>query len=213
MATSPAAAGTPSGDDRLEVDVGALPAGGAYPWLTACVVPRPIAWVSTLAADGVVNLAPHSFFSVASAEPPVVCFTSVGSKDTVRNVRATGEFVVSLVPRSLASQANVTGTDFPPDVDEMAAAGLNGRPSSRVAPPQVAGSPVSLECVSEGEHSFGASVVVFGRVVHLSVAREVLADDGLPDIARLDPVSRLGRNQWAGLGEPFDLVRPTWTGS
>lgn len=201
---------TPLSDDRHEVSVTGLPPGGAYPWLTACVVPRPIAWVATLGPDGVVNLAPHSFFTIASVEPPIICFTSVGTKDSVRNVRATGEFTVSLVPRSLAGQANVTGTDFPADVDELAAAGLHQRAGRVVGAPQVAQSPVSLECLSEGERAFGSSVVVFGRVVHLSVAREVLAADGLPDIALLDPVSRLGRNQWAGLAEPFDLVRPTW---
>lgn len=198
--------------DRLGVRVSDLPPGGAYPWLTATVVPRPIAWVSTLGADGVPNLAPHSFFTVASAEPPVVSFTSVGTKDTVRNARDTGEFVVNLVTRALAERCNVTGTDFPPGFDEFAQAGLTGEPSDLVATPRLAQSPVALECVLAGEHSFGTSVVVFGRVVSVSVSRGALADDGLPDVTLLDPVSRLGRNQWAALGEPFELVRPTYSG-
>jgi flavin reductase (DIM6/NTAB) family NADH-FMN oxidoreductase RutF len=195
-------------DERLELSVEDLGKGATYPWLTAVVVPRPIAWVSTLSVDGVVNLAPHSFFTVASAEPPVVSFTSVGTKDSLRNIRAAGEFVVNVAPRSLAEQVNRTSTDFPPDVDELAVAGLTPQPSTLVAPPRVLESPVALECVSEGERSFGRSTVVFGRVVHLSVSRAVLADDGLPDVRVLDPATRLGREEWGALGEVFSLHRP-----
>jgi flavin reductase (DIM6/NTAB) family NADH-FMN oxidoreductase RutF len=197
-----------SARERLELSVEELGAGGTYPWLTAVVVPRPIAWVSSLSVEGVVNLAPHSFFTVASAEPPVVAFTSVGTKDSLRNIRATGEFVVNLAPRSLAEQVNRTSTNFPPDVDELAVAGLTPEPSTVVAPPRVAESPVALECLADGERSFGRSTVVFGRVVHLSVATAVLAEDGLPDVRALDPATRLGREEWGALGEVFSLRRP-----
>jgi flavin reductase (DIM6/NTAB) family NADH-FMN oxidoreductase RutF len=197
-------------DEWLELSVEDLGQGGTYPWLTAVVVPRPIAWVSSLSAEGVVNLAPHSFFTVASAEPPVVAFTSVGTKDSLRNIRATGEFVVHLAPRSLAEQVNHTSTNFPPDVDELAVAGLTARPSTRVAPPRVVESPVALECVADGERSFGRSTMVFGRVVHLSVSRRVLAEDGLPDVLALDPATRLGREEWGALGEVFSLRRPRY---
>jgi flavin reductase (DIM6/NTAB) family NADH-FMN oxidoreductase RutF len=204
--------------ERVEVSVADLARGAAYPWLTAVVVPRPIAWVSTVSADGTVNLAPHSFFTVASAEPPVVSFTSVRTKDSLRNIRATGEFVVNLAPRALAEQVNRTGTDYPPDVDELAEAGLTAEPSTVVRPPRVAESPVALECVAAGEHRFSddperGSTVVFGRVVHLSVARHVLADDGLPDVTRLAPASRLGRDEWAALGEVFELCRARYGAS
>jgi len=195
-------------DARLELTVEDLAKGATYPWLTAVVVPRPIAWVSTLSTEGVVNLAPHSFFTVASAEPPVVSFTSVGTKDSLRNIRETGEFVVNVAPRSLAEQVNRTSTDFPPDVDELEVAGLTPEPSRVVRPPHVVESPVALECVSEGERSFGRSTVVFGRVVHLSVSRAVLADDGLPDVRALNPATRLGREEWGALGEVFSLHRP-----
>ncbi len=197
---------------RLELSVSDLGRGGTYPWLTAVVVPRPIAWVSSLDEAGVVNLAPHSFFTVASAEPPVVSFTSVRTKDSLRNIRATREFVVNLAPRSLAEQVNTTGTDFPPDVDELAVAGLTPEPSALVRPPRVGQSPVAIECVLHGEYHVGedparGSTVVFGRVVHLSVDRSTLADDGLPDVQRLDPASRLGRDEWSALGEVFSLKR------
>ncbi len=194
---------------RLEVDVASLGPGGAYPWLTATVVPRPIAWVSTLSADGADNLAPHSFFTVASAEPPVVSFTSVGTKDTLRNIRETGELVVCLAPEALTEQVNLTGAGFEHGRSELDAAGLAREPSAVVAPPRVARSPVALECVAAGEHSFGDSVVVFGRVVHVAVARDVLADDGLPDVTSLAPLARLGRDQWSRLGEVFSLPRVT----
>ncbi|GAA4355765.1 flavin reductase family protein [Angustibacter luteus] len=198
--------------ERLELDVADLDRWATYPWLTAVVVPRPIAWVSTRSAAGVTNLAPHSFFTVASAEPPVVSFTSVRTKDSLTNIRETGEFVVNFAPRTLAEQVNRTGTDFPPDVDELAAAGLTAESSRLVRPVRVAESPVSLECVLAGEHSFRderdhGSTVVFGRVVHLSVSREVLAADGLPDVRALHPASRLGRDQWGALGEVFELAR------
>jgi flavin reductase (DIM6/NTAB) family NADH-FMN oxidoreductase RutF len=196
---------------RLELPVAEMRRGQAYRWLTATVIPRPIAWVSSRSGAGVDNLAPHSFFTVASAQPPVVSFTSVGSKDTLRNVRETGEFVVCLAPRGLAEQVNLTGTDFPPGTSEFEAVGLVREPSSAVAPPRVADSPVALECRAAGEHSFGDSTVVFGEVVHLAVARWALAEDGLPDAAALGPASRLGRDEWGALGELFDLRRVPYT--
>lgn len=180
---------------------------GAYRWLTATVLPRPIAWVSTRSGDGVDNLAPHSFFTVASAEPPVISFTSVGTKDTLRNVRETGELVVCLATRGLADTVNATGTDFPQAVSEFEAVGLTREPSRLVAPPRVAESPVALECRFAGERSFGRSVVVFADVVHVAVRTAVLAGDGLPDPVLLDPASRLGRDDWSGLGAVFSLRR------
>ncbi len=186
--------------------------GGIYRWLTACVIPRPIAWVSTVSADGVRNLAPHSFFTVASAEPPLVAFVSVGTKDTLRNIRATGEFVVCMANDRLATQVNATSARFPPEIDELASVGLATLPSTTVRPERVALSPVAIECASAGEHAFEAgdrgSVMVFGRVQHISVHADVLADDGLPDPTLLAPVARLGRDQWAHLGEVFRQQRP-----
>jgi flavin reductase (DIM6/NTAB) family NADH-FMN oxidoreductase RutF len=170
-----------------------------YKLMTSVVVPRPIAWVSTRSADGVDNLAPHSFFTVSSVDPPVVQFTSVGRKDSLRNVEATGEFVVCLTPEPLFEQVNATGTDFPAHVSEFDAVGLEREPSLRVAPPRVASSPVALECVLHSMTSFGGSTVVFGRVVHGAVDASVIGEDGLPELERLAPLSRLGRDEW---GEP-----------
>ena len=175
---------------------------GAF--LNDVVVPRPIAWVSTRSAAGVDNLAPHSYFTVASVDPPVVQFTSVGAKDSLRNIRETGEFVVNVVPYALARAVNLTGTDFPGEQSEFDAAGLAREPSLRVRPPRVAASPVALECIAAGERSFPGSTVVFGEVVHIAVRPEVLREDRVA-IDLLDPAARLGGDDWARLGEIFAL--------
>ncbi|MER6566076.1 flavin reductase family protein [Streptomyces sp. NPDC001093] len=178
-----------------------------YRLLTSVVVPRPIAWVSTLAPDGeTANLAPHSFFTVACTDPPIVQFTSVGRKDSLRNVEATGEFVVNFAPEPLFAQINATATDFPRDRGEFDAVGIEREPSLRVRPPRVAASPVALECALHSTLRLGDSTVVFGRVVHAAVREDVLVD-GRPGIGLLRPLSRLGGNEWGTLGEVHELAR------
>ena len=183
---------------RLDLDPDELGAG-IYPWLNSVVVPRPIAWVSTRSMAGIDNLAPHSFFTIAGIDPPVVQFTSVGTKDSLRNALATGEFVVCLTPEPLVEQVNRTGTDFPADVSEFDAVGLTREPSLRVAPPRVAESPVAMECVLAGTQEFGSCTVVFGRIVHLAVSQDVLRD-GRPAIDLLQPLARLGADEWSTIG-------------
>ncbi|MFD6099376.1 flavin reductase family protein [Nocardiopsis flavescens] len=178
-----------------------LPGRAFYRMMTAVVVPRPIAWVSTTSADGVDNLAPHSFFTIASSEPAVVQFTSTGRKDSLRNAEATGEFVVNLAPEPLWDEVNASGTPYPPDVDEFDALGIARERSAAVRPPRVAASPVALECVLHSTVGFGSSTVVFGRVVHVAVDAGVLGGDGLPVAELLRPLARLGRNEWSTLGE------------
>jgi flavin reductase (DIM6/NTAB) family NADH-FMN oxidoreductase RutF len=184
---------------RLDVDPAAL-GPGIYPWLTSVVVPRPIAWVSSRSAAGVDNLAPHSFFTIAGIDPPVVCFTSVGTKDSLRNILATREFVVSISTEPLREQVNLTGTDFPADISEFDAVGLTREASLRVAPPRVAESPVALECRLVSTQEFGICTVVFGEVVHLAVDESVL-QDGRPEISLLRPVARLGAQEWSDIGD------------
>lgn len=186
---------------RTDFDPAELGSRGFYRLLTATIVPRPIAWVSTTSEDGVDNLAPHSFFTVACVDPPIVQFTSVGRKDTLRNVESGREFVVHLTPEDLFEQVNATGTNYPAHHSEFDAAGLEREPSLRVRPPRVKASPVALECVLHGTMSFGDSTMVLGRVVHAAVHTDVLADDGLPAVDRLSPVSRLGRNEWGVHGD------------
>ena len=192
---------------RTEFDPADHDVRGFYRLLTAIVVPRPIAWVATTSEAGVDNLAPHSFFTVACVDPPVVQFTSVGEKDSLRNAVATGEFTVSLTPEPLFEQINATGTDFPAGTSEFDAVGLEREPSLRVRPPRVAASPAVLECTLEQTLTLGNSTVVFGRVVHAVVDADALADDGLPRLDALAPLARLGRDEWSTIGEVREIAR------
>ncbi len=177
-----------------------------YPLLNSVVVPRPIAWVSTTSPEGVDNLAPHSFFTIAGIDPPVVQFTSVGAKDSLRNALATGEFVVALCSEPLLEQVNRTGTDYPPDTSEYDAVGLTRESSRLVTPPRVAESPVNLECRLVGTRAFGDCTVVFGQVVHVAVDEAVLRD-GRPAVDLLRPLARLGADEWSTIGVVTDHRR------
>ncbi|MFE9533428.1 flavin reductase family protein [Streptomyces sp. NPDC006691] len=191
---------------RIDFDPATVAPQDFYRLLTATVVPRPIAWVSTVTPDGTPNLAPHSFFTISSVAPPVVQFTSVGRKDSLRNVEATGQFVVNFAPEPLFDAVNGTATDFPPGVSEFEQAGLATEPSLRVKPPRVAQSPVALECEVHTTLGIGNSTVVFGRVVHAVVSEEVMVD-GHPEITRLLPLARLGKDEWSTLGQVRELAR------
>ncbi|MEV8378559.1 flavin reductase family protein [Kribbella sp. NPDC056861] len=195
---------------RRDVDPELVGSRDFYAVLNAVVVPRPIAWVSTRSADGVLNLAPHSFFTVSCVRPPMVQFTSVGRKDSLNNVEATGEFVVNFAAEALFEQVNATATDFPPEVDEFAAVGLHLEPSRTVAVPRVAESPVAIECTLHTTLELGDSTVVIGQVRQISIDESVL-DGNHPEITRLQPLARLGRNEWSTLGEIRDLSRIRWS--
>lgn len=191
---------------RTDFDPSALSSRDFYRLLTAVVVPRPIAWVSSTAEDGTDNLAPHSFYTVASVSPPIIQFTSVGEKDSLRNIQAQGEFVVNLTPASLFEEVNATGTDFPAHTSEFDAAGLTREPSTKVRPSRVKESPVALECRLHLTVPVGDCTLVFGEVVHAVVSSEVL-EGSHPRIDRLDPLSRLGRNEWGTLGPIREIKR------
>lgn len=202
---SDASSGGPVGE-RVELSPADL-GRKVYPWLTASIIPRAIAWVSSVSADGLDNVAPHSFTTVAGVDPPTLCFVSVGHKDTLRNVRATGEFVLNIGTGTLLHAMNDTATDFPGDHSEFDAAALEREPSAVVTPPRVRAAPIAFECRVSGEHQIGRCVMVFGEVVHLAAHRDVLADDGLPDARAVDPLARLGRAEWSRLGEVLSLDR------
>ncbi len=184
-----------------------MPDAGAYSLLNSLVVPRPIAWISTLSADGVGNLAPHSFFSVACANPPIVSWTSVGHKDTLRNVLATGEFVVNLATLPDLDLVNATSATFDPDTDEAAELGIEMEPSDVVGPPRVVSSPASLECRLHSTIDLGDSVLVLGDVVAVTVDVDVMDGDH-PEFTRMQPVSRLGSNEWGLPPEVRAVDRP-----
>lgn len=176
------------------------------------LIPRPIAWVGARAADGTENLAPHSFFTMASQSPPIVLFTSTGRKDTVRAVEETGEFTISVVPSALREAANQTSAAYAPEVSEFEAVGIQPLPSVLVDAPAAAGSPAVMECRREQILEVGDSFLVLGRVLRVSIEESVLSTDArgrtLPDARLLDPMSRLGRDEWARLGPILAMERP-----
>ncbi|CAB4862890.1 MAG: flavin reductase family protein [Actinobacteria bacterium] len=171
-----------------------------YPLLGSLVVPRPIAWVSSRSQSGIDNLAPHSFFTVVSTSPPIVMFSSMGEKDTVRNIRATGDFVVCGTPASSLEAVNLTSVEFGPDVSEFDAIGLTREPSATVASARVAESPYALECRLVEIHPMGNGLVVYGEVTCIAVDEAVLVD-GRVSIDLLDPIARLGGSDWSRIGE------------
>ncbi len=191
---------------RTAFDPAGMRPSDFYRVMNSVVVPRPIAWVLSRSAEGVHNLAPHSFYTVACVRPPVVQFTSVGRKDSLTNVEATGDFTVNLVPEELFEQANATGTDFPPDQSEADAAGVRLEPSERVGSMRVAQSPVTIECTLHSTLRLGDSTVVFGRVEWVSVVSDAVRD-GRPRIEALRPLARLGGNERCTVGEVRTIPR------
>ena len=200
----------------MELDPQTMKPESTYKLLIGCVVPRPIAWVSTVGADGVNNLAPFSFFMGVCQEPPTIAFSSgprVGDrKDTVRNAELTGDFVVNVVDDDRAEQMNLTSGEYPPAVDEFALTGLTPAPGVRVRSPRVLEAPVSLECrlsriipVGRGPHS-----LVLGEIVYFHVRDDVYdTATGRIDIGRLRPVGRLAGHQYARIHDLFEMKRPS----
>lgn len=178
-----------------------------YRLLTALVVPRPIAWVSTVSSEGTGNLAPHSFFTVASSRPPIVCFSSVGRKDTLRNVLDTNEFVVNFASRAQIDLINASSTPLDFEVNEAETFGIAMEPSVKVRPPRVADSPAAIECTLHSTYDVGNSVMIFGLVVAISVKDDVLVE-GHAEFALLNPVARLGRDEWGVNSEVVRVTRP-----
>ncbi|HEX6257032.1 MAG TPA: flavin reductase family protein [Euzebyales bacterium] len=192
-----------------EIDPADLHDRAVYKLLTMLVVPRPIAWVSSVSADGLPNVAPHSYFNIASNAPPIVHFTSAGAKDTLRNVLATGEFVVNIVSRRLMEQMNLTAADFPADEDEFHWADLQRAPSSVVSVPRVAGAPAALECTLREVLEVGNGRMVFGDVVRVHTDERLWQDGEIPP-ERLDAVGRLGGAAYQTLDGVRRLARPSW---
>ncbi|MDK3018211.1 flavin reductase family protein [Pseudodonghicola flavimaris] len=190
-----------------------------YKLMTATVTPRPIAWVSTLSQDGVVNVAPYSFFNVMGHEPPTVALgllrdPAKGLKDTGENISATGEFVINLVPRDMADQMNMTAVNAPRGHSEAEIAGLATAPSRLIAPPRLAEAPVSFECrLLTAVLTGPKQMVVIGRVVAIHIADRFLLDParGYVDTPALDLVARMHGGGWYRHGgEMFHMDRPVF---
>ena len=199
------------------LDFTAMEPRHAYQWMVAAIVPRPIAWVSTVSPDGRTNLAPFSFFQGVTCNPPTLLFVPGNTrdgrkKDTLLNIEANREFVVSLPSFAQAEQMNATAALLPYGESEFEAFGIAAAPSERVRPPRVAGAGVAFECtllqiVPVGEGPLAANVV-FGRILCAHVREEILGADGLIDPARQDAIGRMGGEGYTRTRERFDLARP-----
>lgn len=198
---------------RLQFDPATEPPRALYHLMNSVVAPRPIAWVSTISAAGVANVAPHSYCMIVSANPPIIAFSSTGAKDTLRNIQATGEFVFNQVTEALVEAMNLTSADFPADTSEFDWAGLTAVPSTVVRPPRVGESPAALECrvLSIQEFGNGPSNLIIGQVVHLAVD-PAFVTDGVLDLARVRPVARLMHDTYSRTRELYDVPRPTYQG-
>lgn len=203
----------------MYVDFKDLSARQAYHWLASTVTPRPVAWVSSLSAGGVANLAPFSFFQVVTHTPPtlMICplVNSNGSmKDTAANIAATGEFVVNLVPFGLVQAMNQTSFGYDQGTSEFDAAQVTSLPSEQVKPRRVAGVPASFECRLASLTPYPADqpscYLILGEVVAGHIDEAIVGANGQVDPAKLDIVSRMGAD-WYGRTQAdanFELARP-----
>lgn len=201
----------------MEINPNSLPHTSMYKFMIGSILPRPIGWISTMNTEGQPNLAPYSFFNAVCAKPPTVLFcpgvrgVDGNQKDTMRNIRENGEFVVNIVTAKLAEAMVKTATELPQTINEFEYAGLKTAPSVVVKPPRVLESPIHFECkvthMIEISDQPGGGSVVIGEVVHLHVHESVLIGKDKIDLEQLQPVGRLAGASYAQVREVFDIMR------
>jgi flavin reductase (DIM6/NTAB) family NADH-FMN oxidoreductase RutF len=197
----------------VQLDPQTLESTAVYKLLISSVVPRPIAWVSTIDGDGVANLAPFSYFMAITDTPPTLAFScssrAGGKKDTLRNVEASGEFVVNIVDDDRAQQMNLTSGEYTPDVDEFALTALTAAPSTKVKAPRVAEAPINMECRVVRILPVGRANLILGEIVQWHVRDDVFDPaSGRLDMHRLKPVARLAGNLYSHVHQIFEMKRP-----
>ena len=201
-------------EDPVQIDPQTLESAAVYKLLISSVVPRPIAWVSSLDPAGVANLAPFSYFMAITAEPPTIAFScsprESAKKDTLRNVEAAGEFVVNVVDDDRAEQMNLTSGDYPPEVDEFTVTKLTSAPSVKVKAPRVVEAPINMECTVVRILPVGKSHLVIGEIVQWHVRDDIYdVATGRLDMHRLRPVGRLTGNLYSHIHQIFEMKRPS----
>ncbi len=200
----------------MELDPESLPIRERYALLISSILPRPIAWVSTISPEGVPNLAPFSFFTGITSNPMTICFCPINNrdgrpKDTLVNIRATKQFVVNLVTEAMAQRMNLTSAPFPYGVSEFEKAGLTPAPGRKVRPPRVAESPIQMECelfklVDVSDGPLGGHLVI-GKVVHYH-ADEAVWNEGRPRHQDLKAIGRMGGAWYSRTQDAFEMPRP-----
>jgi flavin reductase (DIM6/NTAB) family NADH-FMN oxidoreductase RutF len=202
----------------METAAAQMPHREIYKLLTGCIVPRPIAWVSTVDSDGNPNLAPFSFFTAVCSNPPTVLFCpgvragDLEQKDTLHNIRATGEFIINFVTETLAEQMNITSAEVPAHVNEFERAGLTAVPGVAVKVPRVAESPIHFECqvqqiIPISAEPGGGNIVV-GTIVHLHCDESIWREGNYIDTLAYQPVGRLAGAGYSRTRDLFDMKRP-----
>jgi flavin reductase (DIM6/NTAB) family NADH-FMN oxidoreductase RutF len=199
----------------MELDFRALDKRIRYKILTGTVVPRPIAWVSTVDKVGITNLAPFSFFNVVCQDPPTISISILRQtsgkfqlKDTLQNILTSGEFVVNIADETLVSAMNESATDYPAEIDELAIVGLTAVPGSIVRAPRVAEAPVSMECRLTGQLPVGKdATLVLGEVILMHIRDEIIDERYRIDIQKLRPIGRLAGSDYAYVHETFSIDR------
>ncbi len=197
-------------------DFSDLSAREAYKVMIGTIVPRPIAWVTTISEDGVVNAAPYSFFNCLSADPPILALGVENKpdrsfKDTAYNIRMTNCFTVNIVDRANVEAMSVTAVNFASEVDELQMAGLTAVPGERVASPRISEAPVAFEC----ERYLGIAVssareIILGRIVRAHIREDIIDPNTFySDHEKLDALGRMGGNGYAGTFDYFDLRTPS----
>jgi len=188
-----------------------------YHVMIGAVTPRPIAWVTSLGRTGVVNLAPFSFFNAFSSNPPTVVFSPTlrrdgTKKDTLKNVEATGEFVLNSAVESLAHEINLSSKEIPHEESEVALTGLETLPSVKVNPPRLAAAPVNMECIVRQVIPLGSGPIagnlVIGQVVYFHISDSILDEKGRIDPRKLRTIARLGGDYYCRSTDLFAMKRP-----
>lgn len=208
-------------DRMLRFDPAKDSPANLYKLMIGMVVPRPIAFVSSIDANGVHNLAPFSYFMACSADPPVVCFVAAHrsgpepAKDTLKNILSTKEFVVNIVSEEFAEKMNMTSAEVGPEVDEFELSGLTPLASEIVKPPRVAESHAQMECrlretMAISNSAGAANTIVFGDVLCFHVNEDVLEKPGTYKIdpGKLKAIGRMGGPTYTRTRDRFDLIRP-----
>jgi len=206
----------------VELDPQTVPPVAIYKLMIGSVVPRPIAWVSSMDAAGIHNLAPFSYFMAIGHEPPSIAFavgargadtgSGLGKKDTLANVEALREWVVNVVDDDTAERMNITSGDYGPEVDEFELARLTPAPSMKVKPPRVAEAPINMECRLHQIVPVGKHTLVIGHIVHFHVRDDVFdAKTGRIDMHKLRPLGRLAGNLYSHIHDIFEMKRPSDT--
>jgi len=195
----------------MEFDPAALAPRDAYRLMISCIIPRPIAFVTTLSRDRVTNLAPFSFFNGVSSDPPVVSIAVASKrdgsrKDTWRNIEETGEYVINVVVPELMDAVIIGARELPHNVSELDLAKLSTRPSTKVKPPRLEASPINLECTLLKIVEVEETALILGRVVMVH-AKDAVVENGRVDPRRLTFVGRLGDDLYCRVNDLFERKR------